>query len=67
MPKEQILCNLNNTEKVQAPEHAQSNNFQPMNTNWGVIMANLGLQNYKNKLELTERSLNYIKSVKDTI
>lgn len=44
--------------------NAESKHFQPMNTNWGVIMANIGLQKCKNKLELTENSLKYIDSIK---
>lgn len=47
--------------------NTESKNFQPMNTNWGVIMSNLSLQNCKNKLELSYKSLNYIQSIKDKI
>jgi len=47
--------------------NADSKHFQPMNTNWGVIMANLGLQNCKNKLELSQKSLDYINIIKDKI
>ncbi|MBE5745824.1 MAG: methylenetetrahydrofolate--tRNA-(uracil(54)-C(5))-methyltransferase (FADH(2)-oxidizing) TrmFO [Clostridiales bacterium] len=41
--------------------------FQPMNMNFGVIMSNIGLQKCKNKLELVENSLNYIKSIKNAV
>ena len=42
-------------------------NFQPMNTNWGVILSNLGLESCKDKLTLANKSLNYIKEIKGEI
>lgn len=47
--------------------HANSKHFQPMNTNFGVIMSNIGLQKCKNKVELVEKSLNYINNIKGEI
>ena len=47
--------------------NANSKHFQPMNTNFGVIMSNLGLQKCKNKLELVNKSLDYINSIKGEI
>ena len=47
--------------------HCESKHFQPMNMNFGVIMSNLSLQKCKNKVELVEKSLNYIKNLKGEI
>lgn len=47
--------------------NAKSKHFQPMNTNFGVIMSNIGLQKCKNKVELVENSLNYINKIKGEI
>ena len=47
--------------------NAKSKHFQPMNTNFGVIMSNIGLQKCKNKVELVEKSLNYINNIKGEI
>ena len=47
--------------------HSQEKKFQPMNANWGVILSNLSLQNVKNKLELTNKSLEYIDNIKGEI
>lgn len=46
---------------------AEIKHFQPMNMNFGVIMTNLGLQKCKNKVELVEKSLNYINEIKGDI
>lgn len=47
--------------------HVNEKNFQPMNANWGIILDNLSLQNVKNKLELSEKSLEYIDKIKGEI
>lgn len=47
--------------------NAKSKHFQPMNTNFGVILSNIGLQKCKNKVELVENSLNYINKIKGEI
>ena len=44
--------------------HCESENFQPMNTNWGVILSNLGIDKCRDKLSLSNKSLEYIKKLK---
>ena len=47
--------------------HANPKHFQPMNTNFGVIMTNIDRQICKNKLELVNNSLEYINKIKGEI
>lgn len=47
--------------------HTESKHFQPMNMNFGVLMSNIGLQKCKDKVELVDKSLNYINSIKGEI
>ncbi|MGN1208114.1 MAG: methylenetetrahydrofolate--tRNA-(uracil(54)-C(5))-methyltransferase (FADH(2)-oxidizing) TrmFO [Christensenellales bacterium] len=47
--------------------HADPKHFQPMNTNFGVLMSNINRQICKNKLELVNNSLEYINKIKGEI
>ena len=47
--------------------HSNPKHFQPMNTNFGVIMSNINRQICKNKLELVNNSLEYINKIKGEI
>lgn len=47
--------------------HSSPKHFQPMNTNFGVIMSNIDRQICKNKLELVNNSLEYINKIKGEI
>lgn len=47
--------------------HSNPKHFQPMNTNFGVLMSNINRQICKNKLELVNNSLDYINKIKEEI